>query len=1311
MYLHVVSVEHSVAKPDPALGDAQMSPLFHRVSAWCPLLHLFGYVYTRREGGNGLDEANATVGGVRGSDALQQRSICAHIHGVYPYFMVLRHDPSVSAMQFGAQLEAVAIRVLKPSPSTAPPLQLQLLHHVEVVRRLPFYGYHAKHKTFFKVSVIDPEVVSRLVQLLSQTTEVGGRRWQTYEAHTPYHFQFMVDYGMKGMAPFCIPACTARSPVPTEVQPTQAQANLHITAVMPQGEPLRLTRAELEVDVKAPVLQRQECPVESGENLFSVRRSVRQYFAEHGVDDALRCGAGSDMADRTCTVCDVQSSDSAVSVMRQRALTHLRARADAVVAETSSHISSTPRDDVETPTNFSLHAGKLSDQLTLRLMEEMHEDNAKTTRFALSFSSSSSSSSSSLLSVPSIEEAIGEAGERSLPSSEGGACLQEAPANTDTSLVIGDSIVLCGVSVDGIIPQTPSVAKITAMDTQTVRLRWYMTLRETHLADTQEELERSGRWLARRVPDASGVAAALEEELLLGDVEDENPIAVLRQAVRVAVCHAYCAPTTPALLCRYNYHVSEQRLSAIAPTRSEEFVALPAALATPTSGAAGVSGAVDEDEELLTSSSSSSSFSSSSLFSSPSSCVVVAERRDVTPLFFSRPSTHDDGDHIQTPVRRSVPSVMQQASQSQLALMLSCIGSSPSAAAVVYSVASQPDASDAGAKEELSSSLSLECVNPSHAAFLQGWRETTSRLHPCHFMGDISRNFRWTYDRHRRVVVSAASWPLATPVSTASSCPAFAAVSTRRGMPTSTMGMIQARPSVPLPSHVAPSPWTSPSHQHASASKAKWQPYPSSNVSSSPGRNTYVTCELRVMYVEVLVHRQSGNQNVVQEELLAVALGRTSSFAESIGVRLFCVCPSTMTIRRLQQPFSGVVDVVPLPSELHLLQRVRREVCSYDPDVLLSWEGCKYGVGLLALRYRIVLQRSLARDVARLSIHDMSDDASEEEDEALLLLSSSSLSAGDEDVAVPETAGASSAAAVPQPGAGGMVKRLSRRFGGGVRVPGRVVVDLGKQLCKELRLPSHTLQMVHQKLFRRSLPYFTDIALAEMYTSSSDDMRRVALTVLLTRVVTPHRVAQHLNFYTRTAEFARMYGILFYEVLSRGSQYRVEATLHRMARPIGYTMLSPSPEEVHRQPRLVSMPLIMQPRSGFYKDDPVVVLDFRSLYPSIIIAYNLCYSTCLGRVSRCRHSRLGVLASYKQADSVLLQLLAEDDACPTSRRVIFAPNGCMFLSPRDTQRGAPANAASSARHTVSSTGGFEACGTAVRGQVHATRPPTAADSH
>lgn len=54
--------------------------------------------------------------------------------------------------------------------------------------------------------------------------------------------------------------------------------------------------------------------------------------------------------------------------------------------------------------------------------------------------------------------------------------------------------------------------------------------------------------------------------------------------------------------------------------------------------------------------------------------------------------------------------------------------------------------------------------------------------------------------------------------------------------------------------------------------------------------------------------------------------------------------------------------------------------------------------------------------------------------------------------------------------------------------------------------------------------------------------------------------------------------------------------------------------QVGKQNAAECIPLIMEPLSAFY-NSPLVVLDFQSLYPSIMIAYNYCYSTCLGRVT------------------------------------------------------------------------------------------------
>lgn len=47
--------------------------------------------------------------------------------------------------------------------------------------------------------------------------------------------------------------------------------------------------------------------------------------------------------------------------------------------------------------------------------------------------------------------------------------------------------------------------------------------------------------------------------------------------------------------------------------------------------------------------------------------------------------------------------------------------------------------------------------------------------------------------------------------------------------------------------------------------------------------------------------------------------------------------------------------------------------------------------------------------------------------------------------------------------------------------------------------------------------------------------------------------------------------------------------------------------QVGRQNAAECQPLIMEPQSAFYKG-PLLVMDFQSLYPSVMIAYNYCYS-------------------------------------------------------------------------------------------------------
>ncbi|KHN03988.1 DNA polymerase zeta catalytic subunit [Glycine soja] len=149
----------------------------------------------------------------------------------------------------------------------------------------------------------------------------------------------------------------------------------------------------------------------------------------------------------------------------------------------------------------------------------------------------------------------------------------------------------------------------------------------------------------------------------------------------------------------------------------------------------------------------------------------------------------------------------------------------------------------------------------------------------------------------------------------------------------------------------------------------------------------------------------------------------------------------------------------------------------------------------------------------------------------------------------------------------------------------------------------------------------------------------------------------HIHRVNRTSELARVFGIEFFSVLSRGSQYRVESMFLRLAHTQNYLAISPGKQQVASQPAMECLPLVMEPESGFYSD-PVVVLDFQSLYPSMIIAYNLCFCTCLGKVVASKANTLGV-SSFSPEQHVLQDL---------KDQILLTPNGVMFV-PSKVRRG------------------------------------------
>lgn len=142
------------------------------------------------------------------------------------------------------------------------------------------------------------------------------------------------------------------------------------------------------------------------------------------------------------------------------------------------------------------------------------------------------------------------------------------------------------------------------------------------------------------------------------------------------------------------------------------------------------------------------------------------------------------------------------------------------------------------------------------------------------------------------------------------------------------------------------------------------------------------------------------------------------------------------------------------------------------------------------------------------------------------------------------------------------------------------------------------------------------------------------------------------------SECARLLGLDPNSFRIRASQYKVESLLVRAAKAESFMLLSPSRAQVDRQAAVEATPVIKDPKSGFYKW-PMAVLDFRSMYPSIIAGDNLCYSTCLGAVrDRNRVQDFGV-TDYEPQPGVIAAFRAKN-----ALTVSPGPSGLIFVRRR-----------------------------------------------
>uniref|UniRef100_A0A8D3CLW0 DNA polymerase zeta catalytic subunit n=1 Tax=Scophthalmus maximus TaxID=52904 RepID=A0A8D3CLW0_SCOMX len=182
-----------------------------------------------------------------------------------------------------------------------------------------------------------------------------------------------------------------------------------------------------------------------------------------------------------------------------------------------------------------------------------------------------------------------------------------------------------------------------------------------------------------------------------------------------------------------------------------------------------------------------------------------------------------------------------------------------------------------------------------------------------------------------------------------------------------------------------------------------------------------------------------------------------------------------------------------------------------------------------------------------------------------------------------------------------------------INIIGRITLNLWRVMKTEVTLNNYSFENVAFHVLHQRFPLYSPRTLSDWFDHNTDLYRWKMVDHYVSRVRGTMQLLQQHDIIGRTSELARLFGIQFFHVLTRGSQYRVESMMLRLAKPLNYIPVTPSFQQRAQQRAPQCLPLVMEPESRFYSNS-VVVLDFQSLYPSIVIAYNYCYSTCLGHM-------------------------------------------------------------------------------------------------
>ena len=175
-------------------------------------------------------------------------------------------------------------------------------------------------------------------------------------------------------------------------------------------------------------------------------------------------------------------------------------------------------------------------------------------------------------------------------------------------------------------------------------------------------------------------------------------------------------------------------------------------------------------------------------------------------------------------------------------------------------------------------------------------------------------------------------------------------------------------------------------------------------------------------------------------------------------------------------------------------------------------------------------------------------------------------------------------------------------------IEGRIQLDLLQAIQRDHKLSSYTLNAVSAHFLGEQKEDVHHSCITDLQNGNDDTRRRLAVYCLKDAYL-PQRLFDSLKYMFNYVEMARVTGVPVSFLLTRGQSIKVFSQILRKARSKNLIVPTMKSQKTSDEVAFEGA-TVLDAKQGYY-DKPIATLDFASLYPSIMMAHNLCYCTLL----------------------------------------------------------------------------------------------------